>query len=77
MKKIFLLTLLLCLTSCFGVRLPSDFEYTLRNRADINEEMLHKLREIPPELRESELRKMIETDIKDFRNAAKTVEEGR
>lgn len=74
--KYLTLTIIICMCSC--VRLPSDFEYNLRIIADTNEQMLMHIKEMDDkEIQIKELIIMVETDIKDFRNAAATVEAGR
>lgn len=79
MRKALIIGLILSIfvISGCGVRIPDDFEYTLRRAADANEKMLKKIDTLPEARRIEELKLMVETDIKDFRNAANTVEKGR
>jgi len=65
------------LSSSCGVRIPDDFEYTLRRAADTNEQMLKTIDTLPEDRKIEELKSMVKTDIKDFRNAANTIEKGR
>jgi len=79
MKKLLILLVIVCFISGCGVRLPDDFEYNLRVIADTNQEMLERIDngEVPNDKVQEELRNIIESDIRDFRNAAATVEAGR
>lgn len=72
-----LVTVIAVASGCY--RLPEDFSYNLKTIADTNETMINhpEFKKMTVEQQNKEMLEIINKDIKDFRNAAKTVEAGK